>query len=112
MLYDRDDRMPRLTFLDIYDFDESTEKRARAEGWPWPPWVVIGRRVFYSRARCAEWFAQAEQGITAETVAEVHQPLDEQLDQDIAAAHHEIEHAKQDKELQAESLVVGGDRAP
>ena len=60
MLYDRDDKMPRLTFLHEYNIDDSMEKRARSLGLPWPPWVVLGRRVFYSRQRTQEWFAEQE----------------------------------------------------
>jgi hypothetical protein len=36
------------------------EKRARALGLPWPPYVVLGCRVFYSRQRTKEWFAAQE----------------------------------------------------
>jgi hypothetical protein len=46
MLYDRDDKMARLTFLHEFDIDDSMEKRARSLGLPWPPWVILGRRVF------------------------------------------------------------------
>lgn len=60
MLYDKDDRMPRLTFLREYNLDDSMEKRARALALPWPPWVILGRRVFYSRQRCQEWFEAQE----------------------------------------------------
>jgi hypothetical protein len=60
MLYDRDDKMPRLTFLHEYDIDDSMEKRARSLGLPWPPWVILGRRVFYSRQRIQEWFTEQE----------------------------------------------------
>ena len=60
MLYDRDDKMPRLTFLREYNIDDSMEKRARSLGLPWPPWVILGRRVFYSRQRTQEWFAEQE----------------------------------------------------
>jgi hypothetical protein len=58
MLYDREDRMSRPMFLTEYDIAPSTEKRARAEGLPWPPWVVLASRVFYSRQLVARWFEQ------------------------------------------------------
>jgi hypothetical protein len=58
MLYDREDRMSRPTFLGEYDIEASTEKRARAEGLPWPPYVVMGGRVYYSRRLVARWFEQ------------------------------------------------------
>jgi hypothetical protein len=58
MLYDREDRMSRPMFLREYDIDGSTEKRARAEGLPWPPYVVMGGRVYYSRRLVALWFEQ------------------------------------------------------
>jgi hypothetical protein len=58
MLYDREDRMSRPTFLREYDIEASTEKRARAEGLPWPPYVVMGGRVYYSRRLVARWFEQ------------------------------------------------------
>lgn len=56
MLYDRDDKMARLTFCAERGIDPDTETRAREQGWPWPPWISIGKRIFYSRARVAEWF--------------------------------------------------------
>ena len=58
MLYDREDRMSRPVFLREYDIEGSTEKRARAEGLPWPPYVVMGGRVYYSRLLVARWFEQ------------------------------------------------------
>ena len=58
MLYDREDRMSRPIFLTEYDIEGSTEKRARAEGLPWPPYVVMGGRVYYSRRLVARWFEQ------------------------------------------------------
>lgn len=58
--YDRNDRMTRLVFCREYGINQDTEKHARAQGWSWPPFVVLGRRVFYSRQRCAEWFSQQE----------------------------------------------------
>ena len=58
MFYDREDRMSRPTFLWEYDIEASTEKRARAEGLPWPPYVVMGGRVYYSRLLVARWFEQ------------------------------------------------------
>jgi hypothetical protein len=58
MLYDREDRMSRPMFLREYDIEGSTEKRARAEGLPWPPYVVMGGRVYYSRRLVACWFEQ------------------------------------------------------
>ena len=60
MLYDKDDKMPRLAFLHEYNIDDSMEKRARALRLPWPPWVILGRRVFYSRQRTLEWFTAQE----------------------------------------------------
>ncbi len=58
MLYDREDRMSRPIFLTEYDIEGSTEKRAMAEGLPWPPYVVMGGRVYYSRRLVARWFEQ------------------------------------------------------
>ncbi len=58
VLYDREDRMSRPMFLREYDIDTSTEKRARAEGLPWPPYVVMGGRVYYSKRLVAGWFEQ------------------------------------------------------
>jgi hypothetical protein len=58
MLYDREERMSRPMFLRVYDIEGSTEKRARAEGLPWPPYVVMGGRVYYSRRLVARWFEQ------------------------------------------------------
>ena len=40
VLYDKDDRMPRLAWLHEYSINDSKEKRARALGLPWPPWVI------------------------------------------------------------------------
>jgi hypothetical protein len=58
MLYDREDRMSRPMFLKEYDIEGSTEKRARAEGLPWPPYAVMGARVYYSRQLVTRWFEQ------------------------------------------------------
>jgi hypothetical protein len=58
MLYDREDRMTRPMFLREYDIEASTEKRARVAGLPWPPYVVMGGRVYYSKRLVASWFEQ------------------------------------------------------
>ena len=60
MLYDKDDQMPRVEWLREFGVNDRQEKRARALGLPWPPWVILGRRVFYSRQRTQEWFAEQE----------------------------------------------------
>lgn len=60
VLYDKEDRMPRPVFLRDYDIEGSTEKRARALGLPWPPYVVMGGRIYYSRQRTSEWFEHQE----------------------------------------------------
>ncbi len=60
MLYDKDDRVPRVEWLKDFGFKDRQEKRARALGLPWPPHVVVGSRVFYSRQRTQEWFAAQE----------------------------------------------------
>jgi hypothetical protein len=58
--YDKDDRLPRLQWIGEYGVTDRQEKRARALGLPWPPHVVLGCRVFYSRQRTQEWFAAQE----------------------------------------------------
>ena len=60
MLYDAEDRMPRLEFCREYGINPETEKLARAHRLPWPPWIVLVRSVVYSRQRCAEWFAEQD----------------------------------------------------
>jgi hypothetical protein len=60
VLYDKDDRVPRVEWLKEFGFKNRKEKRARALGLPWPPYVVLGCRVFYSRQRTQEWFAEQE----------------------------------------------------
>ena len=62
MLYDKTDRMPRVEWLREFGVRDRQEKRARALGLPWPPHVVMGKRVFYSRQRTLEWFALQEAG--------------------------------------------------
>jgi hypothetical protein len=57
-LWDRNDKLSRLRWLGEFDVAERQEKRARALGLPWPPFVVMGSRVFYSRQRTEEWFAE------------------------------------------------------
>jgi hypothetical protein len=59
-LYDRNDRIPRLQWLSEFGLTDRQEKRARALNLPWPPQVVLGCRVFYSRQRTQEWFAEQE----------------------------------------------------
>jgi hypothetical protein len=59
-LWDKDDRVPRVQWLKDYNVLGSREKRARALGLPWPPFVRMGGRVFYSRQRTMEWFAAQE----------------------------------------------------
>jgi hypothetical protein len=72
MLYDREDRMSRPMFLREYGVEGSTEKRARAEGLPWPPSVVMGGRVYYSRRLLARWFEeQAGLGVYLTPAVEV-----------------------------------------
>ena len=50
MLYDKDDRVPRVEWLREFGVNDRQEKRARALGLPWPPHVTLGRRVFYFAA--------------------------------------------------------------
>jgi hypothetical protein len=59
-LYDKADKMTRLTFCEERGIDPDTEARAREQGWNWPPSIRLGRRVFYSRQRVAEWFAERD----------------------------------------------------
>lgn len=59
MLYDGQDRMSRRTFLKRYNVAARTEKRVRAQGrHPWPPWIILGGRVFYSEELTTRWFEQ------------------------------------------------------
>jgi hypothetical protein len=60
VLYDKDDRVPRMKWLREFGVNDRQEKRARALRLPWPPWVILGSRVFYSRQRTQEWFAEQE----------------------------------------------------
>ncbi len=60
MQYDKDDRIERQHFLGEYGFQASTENRARKQGLPWPPHVVLGKRVFYSRQSVQRWFEEQE----------------------------------------------------
>jgi hypothetical protein len=60
VLYDKDDRVPRVEWLLEFGVNDRQEKRARALRLPWPPWVILGCRVFYSRQRTQEWFAEQE----------------------------------------------------
>jgi hypothetical protein len=60
VLYEKDDRVPRVEWLKDFGFKDRQEKRARALGLPWPPYVVLGCRIFYSRQRTQEWFAAQE----------------------------------------------------
>jgi hypothetical protein len=60
VLYDRDDRVPRVEWLREFGVNDRQEKRARALRLPWPPHVTLGRRVFYSRQRTLEWFTAQE----------------------------------------------------
>jgi hypothetical protein len=60
VLYDKDDRVPRVEWLRDFGFKDRQEKRARALGLPWPPHVMLGCRVFYSRQRTQDWFAEQE----------------------------------------------------
>ena len=46
MQYDKDDRIERQDFLEEFDFQASTENRARKQGLPWPPHVVVGKRIY------------------------------------------------------------------
>jgi hypothetical protein len=50
--YDKDDRIERQDFLGEFGFQASTENRARKQGLPWPPYVVLGKRIYYSRQAC------------------------------------------------------------
>jgi hypothetical protein len=60
MLYDKADKMARLTFCDERGIDPDTEARARQQHWDWPPFISLGNRIFYSRQRTAEWFAEQD----------------------------------------------------
>jgi hypothetical protein len=59
MLYDKEDRMKRPEFLREFGFKETTEKKARLEGLPWPPYLVMGGgSIFYSRQLVQRWLAE------------------------------------------------------
>jgi hypothetical protein len=60
VLYDKDDRVPRVEWLREFGVNDRQEKRARALRLPWPPHVTLGRRVFYTRQRTLEWFTAQE----------------------------------------------------
>lgn len=69
-LYDGEDRMGRQAFLREYRIDGNTERRARAEKLPWPPWIRLAGRIYYSKSLTARWFEQqggADQVEAAET---------------------------------------------
>ena len=70
MLYDKDDRMPRPKFLSEFGIVDSQEKRARTLGLPWPPYVILGRRIYYSRRAVQRWFSEQE----AQSAAGVQAP--------------------------------------
>jgi hypothetical protein len=58
--YDKDDRIERQDFLEEFNFQASTENRARKQGLPWPPHVVLGKRIYYSRQAVQRWFEDQE----------------------------------------------------
>jgi hypothetical protein len=58
--YEKDDRIERQDFLGEFGFQASTENRARKQGLPWPPHVVLGKRIYYSRQAVQQWFEQQE----------------------------------------------------
>jgi hypothetical protein len=89
MLYDREDRMSRPMFLREYDIEGSTEKRARAEGLPWPPSVVMGGRVCYSRRLVASWFEQ-QAGVHQAQAVEARQERTRVVEDALAAVLAEI----------------------
>ncbi len=70
MLYDRNDKVPRLDWLAEFGVNARLEKMARAVGRPWPPYVQIGSRIFYSRQRTLEWLAQQERRSPGEAAVE------------------------------------------
>jgi hypothetical protein len=55
--WEKGDKLPRVQWLCEFDVADRQEKKARAEKLPWPPWVQMGARIFYSREKTAEWFA-------------------------------------------------------
>jgi hypothetical protein len=58
VLYDKKDRWSRIKFMEELGVKASTEKRGRAEELPWPPHLVMGGRVFYSRRLVTDWLTQ------------------------------------------------------
>ncbi len=60
MQYDKDDRIERQDFLQEFGFQASTENRARKQRLPWPPWVICGARIYYSRQSVQRWFDEQE----------------------------------------------------
>jgi hypothetical protein len=58
--YDKDDRIERQDFLGEFGFQASTENRARKQGLSWPPYVVLGKRIYYSRQAVQRWFEEQE----------------------------------------------------
>ncbi len=75
MLYDSRDRLSRPTFLKAFNINTSTEKRARTQALPWPPWCVLAGRIYYSKQLVARWFEQ-QSGVRS---AEVDQKTDDEL---------------------------------
>lgn len=64
--------LPRQQFLREYGVTDSSERRARTEGRPWPPHVELGGRIYYRRATVETWFASQERG----TIEDRPEPLD------------------------------------
>jgi hypothetical protein len=60
MHYDKNDRIERQDFLEGFGFQASTESRARKQGLPWPPYVVLGKKIYYSRQSVQQWFEEQE----------------------------------------------------
>ena len=60
MLYDRDDRMPRVEWLREYSVND--RRRSGRGRWDCRGRRMgdLGRRVFYSRQRTLEWFTAQE----------------------------------------------------
>ena len=53
--------LKRREFMGEYRFADSTERRGRAGEQPWPPHLVIGKRVFYLRESVERWLTEQEQ---------------------------------------------------
>lgn len=55
-----DQLVPRTNLLGEFRISDSSERRRRREGGDWPPHVLVGKKIYYTRSAIETWLRRQE----------------------------------------------------